>query len=123
MPIKTPKTFAIVRPRRVYNESMLQYTPLPWTWQGNTARRMSAVIDAKGHVVCGSLICQQSQQSYDTTVNAHKLIVEAVQHYALVKNWKIERAADEGRSRVSGYTGAERARLLKTAKKVQGIKI
>ena len=51
--------------------------PLPWSHVTN-GKLMSAVCDAKGHVVCGSLICQHSNGSdYEN----HALIVKAVDAY------------------------------------------
>lgn len=48
---------------------------LPWKWVGDTDRKMSAVVDADGTVVCGSLVCQQNSREI---IGSHKLIVEAV---------------------------------------------
>jgi hypothetical protein len=49
--------------------------PLPWRHQTD-GKRMSAVIDAEGKIVCGSLICQQSDP--DKTRETHAFIVKAV---------------------------------------------
>ena len=49
--------------------------PLPWMHQTN-GKKMSAVIDAEGKIVCRSLICQQSDP--DKTRETHAFIVKAV---------------------------------------------
>lgn len=49
--------------------------PLPWTWEGDVKKKMSAVLDFKGHVVCGSLICSQSDKAL---IASHQAIVKAI---------------------------------------------
>jgi hypothetical protein len=55
--------------------------PLPWRHQFETprrdGRRISAVVDAKGHVVCGSLIMLSDKTEFQT----HAFIVHAVEVY------------------------------------------
>jgi hypothetical protein len=51
--------------------------PLPWKHETD-GRRMSAVVDSKGIVVCGSLICRQEDPLI--TRNTHEFIVNTVNH-------------------------------------------
>jgi hypothetical protein len=53
--------------------------PLPWGHVTDN-RKMSAVLDADGHVVCGSLISQREKPKADR--EAHALIVKAVNKHA-----------------------------------------
>jgi hypothetical protein len=48
--------------------------PFPWKHVVNRRKKMSAVVDAKGIVVCGSLICQVGPGMADT----HAFIVDIV---------------------------------------------
>lgn len=52
-----------------------KHSPLPWRHEADRKRKMSAVVDATGIVVCGSLICQQADPRHH---HDHALIVEAV---------------------------------------------
>jgi len=53
--------------------------PLPWTHK-TQGRRMSAVVDAEGKVVCGSLICQQSDGT--KALQTHAYIVSTANNAA-----------------------------------------
>lgn len=50
--------------------------PLPWGHRTD-GKKMSAVVDANGHCVCGSLICQQEGTGAKDR-QTHAYIVEAV---------------------------------------------
>ena len=53
-------------------KEMLEKYPLPWTHALNKRTKVSAVVAANGHVVCGSLIMQSETGSRQ----AHAFIVE-----------------------------------------------
>jgi hypothetical protein len=53
--------------------------PLPWFHFFNKSTRITAVVDAKGNVIAGSLICEAF--AFPMAAEAHSHIVRAVEAY------------------------------------------
>jgi hypothetical protein len=49
--------------------------PLPWKWRGDRRTKMSVITDARGKLIFGSYLCQQSDK---IIINTHEAIVDTM---------------------------------------------